>query len=285
MYYKERKKKRIIIITVVIIGIFSIMISLLFLNKERNLSKIECIIKDGFLFVEGIARKPVNFISKTIEENKDKKDLYNKYKELEKKVDEYENVQIINKELKTEIDNLKKILELNNVLSDRVATNALVIKHDLGYWYDTLTIDKGLNDEIEVGSAVVVNEGLIGRVINVSNSNSVVRLLTSENNNKISVKIESEGNYLYGLLTGYDSDKNIYKVEGISQIDKIDIGSLVTTTGLVDSFPSGIVIGKVNDVKNDNYDLSQIVEVNPSVDLNNVSIVTILKRGNYDDNN
>lgn len=285
MYYKERKKKRIIIIAAVIVGVLSIMVSLLFLNKERNLSKIESIIKDGFLFVESVASKPANFIKEKIEESVDKKDLYNKYKELEEKVIEYENIKTQNEELNIEIDNLKKVLELNNVISDRVETNALIINHDIGYWYDTITIDKGIKDGIEIGMAVVVNEGLMGRILTASDSNSVVRLLTSENNNKISVKIESDNNYLYGLLTEYDSNKNIYKIEGISQTEKINIDSLVTTTGLGDSFPSGIVIGKVNNIQNDSYDLSQIVEVIPSVDLNKVSVVTILKRGNNDDSN
>ena len=125
---------------------------------------------------------------------------------------------------------------------------------------------------------VVVNEGLIGKIVSVTNFNSTVRLLTSPNNYKISVKLKSDDGYVYGLLTGYNEDENVYKIEGISHTVKITDDTLVTTTGLGDIFPSGIVIGKVVGSKSDNYDLARLIEVRPSVDFDNFSVVTILKR-------
>ena len=45
-----------------------------------------------------------------------------------------------------------------------------------------------------------------------------------------------------------------------------------------DSFPSGIVVGKVKQVTTDNFDLAKTVEVTSSVDYDDLSFVTILKR-------
>ena len=53
---------------------------------------------------------------------------------------------------------------------------------------------------------------------------------------------------------------------------------MVTTTGLTDYFPSGILIGHVSKVVKDEYDLNSIIEVKPSVSFNDISIVTILNR-------
>ena len=53
---------------------------------------------------------------------------------------------------------------------------------------------------------------------------------------------------------------------------------MVTTTGLTDYFPSGILIGHVSKVVKDEYDLNSIIEVTPSVSFNDVSIVTVLNR-------
>ena len=53
---------------------------------------------------------------------------------------------------------------------------------------------------------------------------------------------------------------------------------MVTTTGLTDYFPSGILIGYVSEVVMDEYDLNSIIKVKPSVSFNDVSIVTILNR-------
>ena len=53
---------------------------------------------------------------------------------------------------------------------------------------------------------------------------------------------------------------------------------MVTTTGLTDYFPSGILIGHVAKVVKDEYDLNSIIEVTPSVSFNDISIVTVLNR-------
>ena len=143
---------------------------------------------------------------------------------------------------------------------------------------ETITLNKGHKDGVEVGDPVVVSGGLIGKITSVSNYNSVALLLTSEANNKISVKIETNGEYAYGLLTNYDEENNIYNLEGISETVDINIDSVVTTTGIGDNFPSGIVIGKVKNITTDSYDLAKLIEVTPSVNFDSLSIVTILKR-------
>ena len=43
-------------------------------------------------------------------------------------------------------------------------------------------------------------------------------------------------------------------------------------------FPSGLMVGKVKDVTTDNFDLSKVVEVEASVDFNDLDYVTVLKR-------
>ena len=117
---------------------------------------------------------------------------------------------------------------------------------------------------------------LVGKVISTTAFNSTVKLLTNEDrNNKISVKINIGEKYVYGLLTGYDSKKNRFIVEGIDQNVDIPIDSIVTTTGLGNLFPSGIMVGKVKNIENDNFDLAKIVEIESAVDFNDLSFVTI----------
>lgn len=182
----------------------------------------------------------------------------------------------VNEELENQISELKKILSIDNVLSEYENIYGVVISRDIGYWYDKVIINKGSNDGVMEGMAVINSEGLIGKVISSSNFNSTVQLLTSENINKTSVKIENNDNYVYGLITEYKEDKNSYIVEGIS--DDIKIGSKVTTTGFGDIFPAGIIVGTVIDSKSDAYGLAKTIEIKPNVDFNNINIVSILKR-------
>ena len=82
---------------------------------------------------------------------------------------------------------------------------------------------------------------------------------------KISVKIKTKDDYVYGLISMYDSKTNTYTVEGISENEEITEGADVVTTGMGTVFPSGLMIGKVKKVTTDNFDLSKVAEVEAAV--------------------
>lgn len=277
----KKNKGKLKYIIVIIIVIFGILIALTSrsLDEKKDLNFFEKAIKDTTTFVQKIFNAPINFVKEKVEAMDNTKDLYKKYSDLKKKVDKtdlyYSQVQ----ELQKEVAELKSVLELNATLSEYTYVNATVVNRNIGFWYNNLTIDKGSKNGIKKGDAVITSEGLIGKIINVSNFSSTVKLLTSDKiSNKISLKIISNDTYLYGLLSGYDKEKNVYLVEGITDSDKIKEGDLVTTTGLTDYFPSGITIGKVSKIVKDEYDLNSIVEVTPSVNFEDISIVTVLNR-------
>ena len=83
---------------------------------------------------------------------------------------------------------------------------------------------------------------------------------------------------VYGLLSGYNKEKNVYYVEGISKTVEVNTNTYVTTTGLGETFPSGILIGVVSNITTDHFDLSKTIEVTPSINMNDFTIVSVLKR-------
>ncbi len=279
MYEKKTiNKKYIILIAVFVVALVLGITNAIIMNKE-DLSPIEKAMKDSTLAVTKILYKPVEFIKDKMKEHSEKQNLYEKYKELEKKVKETDLIQSEKEELEREVKNLKKTLELNQTLSESSYLNATVVNRNLGYWYNTITIDKGSYNGVEKDMPVIVSEGLIGKVTKVTNFNSTVKLITSDDvNNKTSVKIKVGDKFVYGLLSGYDKQKRTFIVEGISDNTEIPKDSVVTTTGMGDAFPSGIVVGKVKRVTTDNFDLAKTVEVTSSVDYDDLSFVTILKR-------
>ncbi len=275
---RKRKQRNVLILIFISIIVF-LGIIYKTVNDKRNLSGVESLIKDTGLFINKVVSSPINYVSNKIKESSEKKDLYTKYKKLKQNYKSLEHVQSKKEELEYELEQMKKILELNNLLSKESYLNATVINRNLGLWYNTITIDKGSKNGVKVDMPVIISEGLIGKVIKTSNFNSTVKLLTSDDiNNKISVKIKNGDNYIMGLLTNYDVEKNVFIVEGIDQNLEIQPNSLVTTTGLGGYFPSGIIVGKVKMVNTDHFDLSKIVEVESFVDFNQISFVTILKK-------
>lgn len=277
MKRKNNKLKYIIIVVVslaILLGISSYTI-----DDNKNLNFFEKTIKDTTTFIQKIFYAPVKFVSDQLEVFNEKKDLYKKYAKLKEKADKTDLYYAQIEELQKEVTELKSTLDLNSTLSEYTYVNATVVNRNMGYWYNNLVIDKGSKNGVKKGDAVIISKGLIGKITSVSNFSSTVKLLTSDEiSNKISVKINSKDEYLYGLLIGYDKEYNIYKIEGITDSDNIKEGDLVTTTGLTDYFPSGLLIGTVSKIVKDEYDLNSIVEVTPSVNFEDISIVTILNR-------
>lgn len=279
MYKKRRIEKRYIVVILVLVIALALGLLSFFVSDDKKLGYLEKGIKDSGLFISKIVMTPIEFIKDKTKEISLRKDIYQKYEELEKKYEKMQLLEAKYQEALKNIDDLESTLELNNNLSESSYLNATVINRDIGYWYNTITIDKGSHNGVKEGMAVITNKGLIGQIIKTSNFNSTVKLLTSsDKNNKISVKIGLENEYVYGLLVGYDNDTNSFQIEGISENTDIPTNSTVTTTGLGNNFPSGIIIGKVKRVSTDNFDLARTVEVEPLVNFDDINYVTILKR-------
>lgn len=267
------------IIGIIILFVILMAITAHSLDDKKELNFFEKTIKDSVTFVEKILYSPIGFVKEKVEMFSETKDLYKKYTKLKEKVEKTNLYYAQIEELQKEVTELKSALELNSTLSEYSYINATVVNRNVGYWYNTFVIDKGSKNGVKEGDAVITNKGLIGKIINISNFSSTVKLLTSDEiSNKISIKISSSDDKHYGLLIGYDVNNNTYKIEGITNSNEIKKGDMVTTTGLTDYFPSGILIGHVSKIVKDEYDLNSIIEVTPSVDFNDVSIVTVLNR-------
>lgn len=279
MYGKKGFDKRyLLIIIVVVIALLLVIVSVA-LNKNRNLNPIEKLVKDSGTFIINVVSAPVNLIKNVASTNSDKKDVYEKYKKLKAKEEQINSVIADNDNLKDEVNSLKKQLELNTILSDKVYKNVTVINRNVGYWYTEVTIDKGKTEGIEKNMAVVNYKGLVGVVTKVSNYVSTVKLLANENmTDKISVKIKVNDRYVYGLISNYNSKNNSYTVEGISENIDIPTNSEVVTTGMGGTYPSGLLVGNVTKTATDNFDLSKVAIVKSSVDFNDITYLTVLKR-------
>ena len=126
---------------------------------------------------------------------------------------------------------------------------------------------------------VVNNQGLIGKVISTTTFTSDIKLLTtSDTNNRISITITDGSNKVNGLVKNYNYNTNLLEVEGVSNTEKVGVGDYVYTSGLGEIFPSGILIGTVEKITTDEYDLAKIIEVKPIADFDDINYVAVLKR-------
>ena len=275
---KQSISKKYILILIIILIILLLIIFSFTLKEDRKLSKAESLLKDGLIYSEKIITYPFNYIKENIKEYKKLKDVNKNNNILETSIDRIDSIEAENIELRRQLETLKEELNINYTLSDYEYLNATVVSRNVGYWHNKITINKGTYNGVEK-DMVVISKGLIGKVIKTSTFTSDVRLITtSDTSNKISVHISNGDNNLYGLINSYDYNKNVLELEGISNTKDVNIGDYVYTSGLGGVFPTGILIGIVEEITTDSYDLAKIIKVKPSADFNDINYVSILKR-------
>jgi rod shape-determining protein MreC len=242
-------KKRL---TIFVLGIILLIGFNYFINKNNLLENV----------TKDISYKITRLFSTTKEINLSKDMLISKNDALEK-----------------EIVELSKLLKLNEITATYNIINATIINRNMEEFYDTVIINKGYNDGVDIGYAVINNDGLIGKVIKLGKETSTVKLLTSSDlYNMLSVNIHTSSGDIYGILSDYDEETNSFIIEGIDELTKIEVGDIVSTTGLENNYPNGINIGKVVRISKDNFDLAYILKVEPYIDFNNFHYVAVLDR-------
>ena len=276
---KQSISKKYILILIIILIILLLIIFSFTLKEDRKLSKAESLLKDGLIYSEKIITYPFDYIKENIKEYKKLKDVNKNNNILETSIDRIDSIEAENIELRRQLETLKEELNINYTLSDYEYLNATVVSRNVGYWHNKITINKGTYNGVEKDMVVISSKGLIGKVIKTSTFTSDVRLITtSDTSNKISVHISNGDNNLYGLINSYDYNKNVLELEGISNTKDVNIGDYVYTSGLGGVFPTGILIGIVEEITTDSYDLAKIIKVKPSADFNDINYVSILKR-------
>lgn len=269
--------KHIVLIILLIIAILLATFSYL-VSDNRKLTPIEEIVKDTVTTIQKVVYYPFRYIDDKIDMYKDLKNVYKKNKKLKENIKKYNLIKEENKNLKRELEYLKNILELEPTLSEYDYLHASVINRNVGYWYNTITINKGSYHGVEKDMVVINNKGLIGKVIKTTNFTSEIKLITTNDaTTKISVGIDHNDNIVHGLLNGYDYKNNLLIVEGITN-NEFEKGDSVITTGLGGIFPAGILVGYVEETINDEYGLTNNIMVRSEVDFNNIYFVTILRR-------
>lgn len=262
-----KKRKKIIIIIVLV------LLTILYFSFFKN-NSIEKTFKNIGVQTIKIIKVPINYINNLINIGK----ILDENKKL-KEIKSNDFITEENKELKDELKQLKENLNLNTLLSEYNPITATIVTRNLESWNRTATIDKGNVHNIKDGYAVINQYGLVGYTKNTTYSTSDVKLLTSISEYKISVKIEVNDYYVYGLITGYDEKNGELIIEGISENTLIPLNSFVTTSGFGNNFPSGVLIGQVVSISKDNFDLVRTIKVKPAVDFSNLTYVTVLTKG------
>ena len=204
-------------------------------------------------------------------------DLIAKNKELTDKLNEvsYENKLLL--QGKYELDNFRKLYNLDQTYADYPKVAARVISKDTNNWYSKFKIDKGSDDGIKPGMNVRAGNGLVGIVTKTGKNYSDVRSIIDDSSNVRGMFLDtSETCTVKGNLKLLDEGH--IEVTDIKKGSSIQDGYEVVTSYTSQKYHPGILIGYVSGIKVDPSNMTESGYLTPAVDFSKLDMVLIITR-------
>jgi len=169
---------------------------------------------------------------------------------------------------------LREMLGLAEEISEwePVATN--VIARSSSAWYQTVTIKGGKNKGFAKDMPVITVDGLVGRILSVSQYSSEVLLITDRESAVGSVLRVSK---TPGVVEGDGASGKVYMIH-IPADTYVAKDQVVVTSSLSGVFPGGLRIGYVVQVEPDSGQLTQKATIEPYVDIESLDNVFVLSK-------
>ena len=196
---------------------------------------------------------------------------------LEKENQELKGQVILNSQISGELKQLKGALDLAGAGKFTVVSARVISKGGTATFGDTFVIDQGSQAGIERDMSVIAAGGLVG-VVKSTTSNSAVVLLMSDPSFRVGVRVA--GSQDMGILSGQGGSK--YSLEMLSATGKIGVGDVILSRGSSGDRPfvPGVPVGTVRSIENSTGQLTKRAIVEGFVDLNSVSVVSVVIKSN-----
>jgi rod shape-determining protein MreC len=184
-----------------------------------------------------------------------------------------------------QIRELKQLLRLKESMMDFTTLPFRVTSRSADSFSSIVLINGGYLDGVEQDQAVITSLGLVGKVETVFERSSIVRLLTSQDvENKVSVRIQlSPTLTAEAVLDDYNPNTGLFRLILLDTNTTVNVGSTVITSGLGGVYPSGLLVGYVEEIEQLPNSVSARIWVKPSALFFSFDYVLVVKVGNNDE--
>ncbi len=124
---------------------------------------------------------------------------------------------------------------------------ARVIDVDLDRNTHRIAIDRGSNHGVQLGSVLIDQHGIMGRVVEVFSSGAIASILTDPHQ-RLPVQIERNGLRLYLDGTG---NHDTLEIQAITSTSDIKVGDRLVSSGMGGVFPNGLPAGTITSIERD----------------------------------
>lgn len=169
------------------------------------------------------------------------------------------------------VDSLSALVDFARTRPENQYQAAAIVSRDPSPFLHYVIINRGSDDGIRRGMPVVAQQGLVGRVVQVTAGAARVELITDP---AAQVSVSTQPSEEDGVLTGSLIGDLVINL--IPQDAAIQTGDLVLTSGIGGAYPANILIGQISNVRQEATALFQTASVQPVVDFTRLEIVLII---------
>ncbi|MBR3645013.1 MAG: rod shape-determining protein MreC [Lachnospiraceae bacterium] len=223
--------------------------------------------------------KGVNHIGRWVTDKSDDlktiDELTKQNKKLKQQIDALQEDNNLLAQNKYELKRLRELFKLDSDYTQYEKVGARVIGRDASNWFNIFTIDKGANDGIEKDMNVISGGGLVGIVTDVGKNYAKVRAIIDDESS-VSVSFASSSDT--GIVSGdlHHAEDGYLNITGIEKEVAVTEGDMVITSKISDKFLPGILVGYIQEVKQDANELTQSGTISTVVDFKHIDEVLVI---------
>ena len=171
---------------------------------------------------------------------------------------------------------LRSLLDLRQQRRDFVFESAYITERSVSNWASTLTLGKGTSCGIAEGNCVVDSEGYLVGIVTEAGLNWCTVATVLDTDAQIGAKVFRTGETTVAMGDLSLMSRNRLKLNYLEGESSLINGDLVVTSGLGGYYPSGIVIGSVEEILTDDGGLTKYAILTPQVELSELSEVFVI---------
>jgi len=224
-------------------------------------------------------------IRNTVTSAKELRKLKSDYDGLVEKLENYEQMQRSNADIRKENERLKEQLGFSIYMESKNIP-CQIISRDLDNLYSYLTINKGSVNGIKKNMPVVAfqngSQGLVGKIVEVGTFTSQIMPIYNINC-MVSSRIQNIREI--GLVNGNGDPNQPLSMQYIRKrtMDSLHYGDIIVTSGENDNYMRDIPVGTITKISSIDYNSSLNIELTPIIDFSRLEMVFVVNMKELND--
>ncbi len=233
--------------------------------------------------VLGTIFSPLQSLSAKIADNVDDFSIYfrsaasyaQRVEELESQLADSRSQMVDYEKTKQQLELYEEFLELKKENEDFKFASASVIGKDSTDAFGTFTLNKGELDGVKVNNPVIYGKYLVGVVVKAAPTYCVVNTVLNPEVNVSAYEVRTRESSF--VTTNPELSRNGQcSLSGLVRSTSIAPGGIVCTSGVGGIYPADLIIGVVEEVRNDTTNVSSYAVINTQVDFEQLRDVFVI---------